>query len=99
MARAPYIALATLALDDARCTGCRACVAVCPHGVFEMGEDKRAHVVAIDRCMECGACALNCRFGALSVDAGVGCASGIIRGWLTGGESSCGGDGDGGACC
>jgi ferredoxin len=32
--------------------------------------------------MECGACALNCPVKALSVDAGVGCASGVINEWL-----------------
>ena len=39
--------------------------------------------------MECGACALNCVPGALSVEPGVGCAQAIINGWLTGSEPSC----------
>jgi ferredoxin len=32
--------------------------------------------------MECGACAMNCPDGAIRVDAGVGCASGLINEWL-----------------
>jgi len=32
--------------------------------------------------MECGACALNCPVKAITVDAGVGCASGMINEWL-----------------
>ncbi len=83
-----YEKVVTLQLDGRRCTGCERCVEVCPHGVFEMGETK---VRMVDRgaCMECGACERNCSFGAISVDAGVGCASAIIRGWLTGTEPSC----------
>jgi hypothetical protein len=40
--------------------------------------------------MECGACSMNCPFGALSVDKGVGCAAAFINGFLTGGEPACG---------
>jgi ferredoxin len=44
--------------------------------------DRKAAVVAFDSCMECGACALNCPVRAIRVDAGVGCASGMINEWL-----------------
>ncbi len=44
-------------------------------------------------CMECGACAMNCPAGALSVKAGVGCAAAIILGKLRGTAPDCG------ACC
>lgn len=86
----------TLAYDETLCTGCRLCTAVCPRGVFEM-RDNRAVVVDRDACIECGACALNCSSGALSVDAGVGCAAGVISGWLRGTEPSC--DCSGGSGC
>ena len=79
----------TLQLDPDRCTGCRMCLAVCPRGVFAVGDGK-AQIVDRDACIECGACALNCAPGAVSVDAGVGCAVAIIKGWLTGGEPRCG---------
>jgi Fe-S-cluster-containing hydrogenase component 2 len=63
-------------------------------------KDKRAVVTDRDLCMECGACAMNCEFGAITVNAGVGCASAIITGMLTGREPSCGCDGSSsGGCC
>ncbi|MHC4480600.1 MAG: 4Fe-4S binding protein [Planctomycetota bacterium] len=51
-----------------------------------------------DACMECGACAMNCPADALSVESGVGCASGVILGALRGSEPCCGGP-EGPACC
>lgn len=92
-----YLAdVTTLAYDAEKCAGCGRCVEVCPHGVFVM-RDKRAAVTDRDRCMECGACQRNCDFGALSVNAGVGCAAAIITGLLTGKEPTCGCDDSG--CC
>jgi NAD-dependent dihydropyrimidine dehydrogenase PreA subunit len=79
----------TLAYDPEKCTGCRRCTEVCPHAVFKMADGK-AQVIDKDRCMECGACALNCEFGALAVGSGVGCAAAIIKGMITGGEPTCG---------
>ena len=88
--------VATLKLDAEKCIGCGRCTEVCPHGVFEIVEDK-AKVVDLDRCIECGACSLNCPAGALSVNAGVGCAAAIVKSWFTGGEPTC--DCGGGNCC
>jgi NAD-dependent dihydropyrimidine dehydrogenase PreA subunit len=73
--------VATLELATERCTGCRRCTEVCPHGVFTM-KGRKAQVVDFDACMECGACALNCPAAAITVDSGVGCASGMINEWL-----------------
>ncbi len=81
--------VSTLSLDDEKCTGCRMCVEVCPHGVFEMGADKRAHIRDVDACMECGACSTNCAYSAISLDPGVGCAQAIIHSWIFGGEPTC----------
>jgi len=78
----------SLAYDPGKCTGCRRCAEVCPHAVFEM-RDGKAHIIDRNRCMECGACALNCEFGALAVGSGVGCAAAVIRGMITGGEPTC----------
>lgn len=73
--------VATLKLDQPTCIGCGRCLEVCPHQVFELVL-KKAAVRDLDACMECGACALNCPVKAISVDAGVGCASGMINEWL-----------------
>jgi ferredoxin len=73
----------TLELDRETCIGCGLCVAVCPHLVFEL-EGNKAVMPGRDQCMECGACALNCPVRAITVDSGVGCASGMINQWLSG---------------
>ena len=93
----------TLELDAEKCNGCRVCTIVCPHGVFEM-RDKRAFLADRGACMECGACALNCAMGAISVTPGVGCAEAIIHSWIYGGEPTCGcstvpGAASTGGCC
>lgn len=87
-----YLAnVTTLQYSLDKCSGCGRCVEVCPQSVFEM-RDKRAIITDRDLCMECGACALNCEFGAITVNSGVGCAAAIINSMLTGGEPSCGCD-------
>ena len=78
----------TLRLDSGRCVGCGICPTVCPHGVMDL-RDGKAHLIDRDACIECGACARNCPVAALTVKAGVGCASAIILSWLTGEEPSC----------
>lgn len=80
--------VATIRLSHEKCIGCERCAEVCPHGVFSVNE-KKAQIDDKDSCMECGACAKNCPAKAISVDAGVGCASAVIMGWLTGKEPSC----------
>ena len=92
-----YLAdVTTLSFAAEKCTGCGRCMEVCPHGVFTM-QEKRAVITDRDRCMECGACERNCDFGALAVNAGVGCAAAIITGLITGKEPACGCDDSG--CC
>jgi len=84
----------TLELNESACIGCGRCLEVCPHQVFTLA-DKRARLADRDACMECGACQRNCPAAAIRVDAGVGCASGIINEWLkdhnirTGGSGCC----------
>jgi Fe-S-cluster-containing hydrogenase component 2 len=74
-----YLAnVVTLQLDEGRCTGCELCVTVCPHGVFAM-QSRTARITDRDRCIECGACAVNCAAGAIRVRAGVGCATGLLN--------------------
>ena len=91
-----YLAdVVTLQLDAAKCAGCGQCAAVCPRAVFSV-EDGKARILDRDSCIECGACALNCPTEALCVDAGVGCATAVIRGALRGTGPDCGCDA---GCC
>ncbi len=80
--------VATLNLSVEKCIGCGKCAEVCPHGVFAI-TDREAQIIDKNSCMECGACARNCPASAISVEASVGCAAAIIRGWFTGGKPSC----------
>ena len=91
--------VATLELSPKKCTGCGRCIEVCPHGVFAL-EGKKAVILDRDLCMECGACAKNCSFGAIRAGTGVGCAAALIGSMITGGEPVCGcSDGGGSTCC
>lgn len=78
----------TLELDQEMCNGCGMCIKVCPHEVFAMNKGK-AFILDRDFCMECGACSLNCPTKAISVNSGVGCAAGIIQGFLRNTEPTC----------
>ncbi len=94
-----YLAnVTTLQYAPDKCAGCGRCVEVCPQGVFVM-RDKRASVTDKDLCMECGACAMNCEFGAISVNSGVGCATALINSMVTGGPPSCGCGSTAAGCC
>ncbi|HOI75505.1 MAG TPA: mercury methylation ferredoxin HgcB [Syntrophales bacterium] len=79
----------TLEVDREKCTGCGVCLEVCPHEVLELRE-KRVRIRNRDACMECGACSRNCPAGAVSVEAGVGCAAAVINGLLYRQSASCG---------
>jgi len=87
----------SLELAIEKCNGCRMCMMVCPHAVFEM-ENKKAVIRYKDLCMECGACAKNCPEEAITVKSGVGCAAGIINGLIRGTEPTCDCS-SGGNCC
>ena len=51
-----------------RCVGCRSCVEVCPQGVWEMAEDKRAVCAHIDACTACRGCLVQCRGDAIHAE-------------------------------
>lgn len=81
----------TLRFDRELCTGCGACVEVCPHAVFAP-RDGVVAVVNRTACMECGACRVNCEYDAIAVDSGVGCAAALMVQAVTGRkQASCGG--------
>jgi NADP-reducing hydrogenase subunit HndC len=48
-------ALITYTIDHKICTGCGACVKVCPVSAIE-GEKKQPHMIVTEKCIKCGAC-------------------------------------------
>ena len=52
-------------VDRGRCTGCAACVQVCPNGAITM-EDEKA-VVRADLCTGCAACVRSCPQDAIAM--------------------------------
>jgi len=81
--------VSTLSYDVSKCSGCGICAIVCPHRVLKMNR-KIVDIINIDKCMECGACMMNCKDNAISVQAGVGCAAAVIKGFFSKSEPSCG---------
>jgi NAD-dependent dihydropyrimidine dehydrogenase PreA subunit len=80
--------VATLRLNQEACIGCGMCLSVCPHDVFVLRNGK-VEIRGQDACMECGACAQNCPVTALSVKAGVGCATAVINATLGREKGAC----------
>ncbi len=62
-----------ISVNSKNCAGCGDCVEVCPQQCFTMGADGKSFHAFPQRCMECGACSLNCRGKAITVEAGPGC--------------------------
>ena len=82
-----------ITLDSILCTGCGTCAKVCPHRVFELN-GKKAILASEERCIECGACQLNCLGNAIEVSKGTGCLYVIVKEdilHLKGDGASCGG--------
>jgi NADH-quinone oxidoreductase subunit F len=52
-------ALITLSIDPETCTGCTACVKVCPTDAIS-GEKKLPHVIDVDACIRCKMCLSRC---------------------------------------
>ena len=57
-------ALTTYSIDPGTCTGCRACIRVCPVQAIT-GERKEIHVIDQELCIKCGECYDKCRFDAV----------------------------------
>jgi NADH:ubiquinone oxidoreductase subunit F (NADH-binding)/(2Fe-2S) ferredoxin/NAD-dependent dihydropyrimidine dehydrogenase PreA subunit len=56
-------------IDPSLCTGCTACVRVCPQQIIT-GEKKAPHVINVMQCIKCGACYDVCRFQAIVIRSG-----------------------------
>lgn len=63
-------------IDTERCRGCRSCVIICGGEVFEVN-DKKAEVVRMEQCLECGNCEIACPFDAIQFQVPEG-GTGII---------------------
>ncbi len=53
-------------IDKENCTGCMACLKVCPQQAIS-GKLKEVHVIDIDKCIKCGACLETCKFDAIKI--------------------------------
>jgi thioredoxin reductase/NAD-dependent dihydropyrimidine dehydrogenase PreA subunit len=62
--RAPERKLLIHSINDDRCTGCDACVTVCPTDVLDLVHNK-SRVLRFDDCIQCEQCALVCPTTAL----------------------------------
>ncbi len=49
-----------------KCTGCTACVKVCPTSAIS-GEKRQPHMIDQDKCIHCGACFEKCKFSAIII--------------------------------
>ncbi len=58
--------LSTFVVDEKTCTGCHACVRVCPVEAIK-GEPKKMHFIEQDKCVKCGQCLEICRFDSILV--------------------------------
>jgi len=58
--------LITLSIDPEKCTGCGACLKVCPVEAIA-GERKQLHRLDRDRCVKCRACYEACKFEAVII--------------------------------
>jgi NAD-dependent dihydropyrimidine dehydrogenase PreA subunit len=58
--------LISLSIDPEKCTGCEACVRVCPVEAIA-GEKKKPHQLDEDKCVKCRACYEACKFDAVII--------------------------------
>lgn len=77
-----------ISLQSEKCVGCGDCVEVCPQQCFTIGDDGKSLHVFPERCMECGACSLNCQKEAISLKAGPGCFIHITKEILFGKDAA-----------
>ncbi len=59
--------LITYSILPERCTGCMACLKVCPVDAIS-GKKKQVHTIDQEECTKCGSCAEVCRFEAVLIE-------------------------------
>jgi NAD-dependent dihydropyrimidine dehydrogenase PreA subunit len=57
----------SIAVSDAACVGCGACVEVCPPDVLRLSEHGKARAAYPDDCQGCFICTMACAFHAIDV--------------------------------
>lgn len=57
-----------LTYDSDTCIGCGCCSEVCPQGVWELGEDRRAVPAHLQACTACRACLVQCPSGSIQAN-------------------------------
>ncbi len=55
-------------IDEARCTGCRACLKQCANGALDFNPETKKTIVDQDKCVGCGRCLGACNFDAISFE-------------------------------
>jgi NADH:ubiquinone oxidoreductase subunit F (NADH-binding) len=60
-------ALIEYSIVEDKCTGCLACLKVCPESAIS-GELKQVHVLDKNKCIKCGACYEACKFDAIHIE-------------------------------
>ncbi len=58
-----------LSVQPSECIGCSRCKEICPQGVWDVNEEKRAVPARLEACTACRACLVQCPTGAIRAEA------------------------------
>ncbi|MFX1513344.1 MAG: ferredoxin family protein [Promethearchaeota archaeon] len=70
----------TATIIPENCTRCGWCVTVCPHQIIMLQENEKARITNPEKCIECGACSLQCHVNAIITHPeGCGCVGSVLK--------------------